>query len=158
MWIGFIPTWCIRKFGEPTWLKSDDWPDRRFPGTVQDLREQSQGHYRCHSGGFDARGDARPDSDIDLVIIAESLEKFLFERSWLGNFGHSVKTAHEDWGLVQSLRVWVESGLEVEFGFTSKAWLAEPMDEGTLHVLKNGCLFILSKGNDSGVYDDDYLC
>jgi hypothetical protein len=133
MWIGFIPTWCIRKFGEPIGLKSDDWADRRIPGIDQDFwRGKAEDIITVILVGSHALGDVRPDSDTDLVIIAESPEKFLFERSWLGNFGHPVKTAHEDWGMVQSLRVWDESGIEIEFGFTSKAKLAEPMVEGTL--------------------------
>lgn len=104
--------------------------------------------------GSHARGDARPDSDIDLVIIADSPEKFLIEQSWLENFGHPVKTEHENWGLVQSLRVWYVSGLEVEFGFTSKDWITEPLDEGTRHVLENGYLFIINKNNFSPISND----
>lgn len=70
--------------------------------------------------GSHARGEARSDSDVDLVIIADSPENFLLDQSWIANFGNPVKTIHEDWGLVQSLRAWYDSGLEVEFGFTSR--------------------------------------
>lgn len=99
--------------------------------------------------GSHARGEARPDSDIDLVIIAETSEKYLIERSWLENFGQPIRTEHEDWGLVQSLRVWYDSGLEIEFGFTSKDWISEPLDTGTQEVLGNGYRFIINKANYS---------
>jgi hypothetical protein len=95
--------------------------------------------------GSYARGEARLDSDIDLVIIAESPERYLLEQSWLENFGQPLKTQHEDWGLVQSLRVWYGSGLEIEFSFTSNAWIAEPLDGGTRKVLEDGFHFIINK-------------
>jgi predicted nucleotidyltransferase len=99
--------------------------------------------------GSHARGEARPDSDIDLVIIAENPERYFLEHIWLKNFGQSIKTKHEDWGLVQSLRVWYDSGLEIEFGFTSKDWISEPLDTGTQEVLGNGYRFIINKANYS---------
>jgi len=99
--------------------------------------------------GSHARGVARPDSDIDLVIVAEYPERYILEQSWLEVFGQTVKTRHEDWGLVQSLRVWFESSLEVEFGFTTKEWIAEPLDEGTRIVLDDSYRFIINKVNFS---------
>lgn len=99
--------------------------------------------------GSHARGEARPDSDVDLVIIAENTERYLLEQTWLKNFGQSIKTKHEDWGLVQSLRVWYDSGLEIEFGFTSKDWISDPLDTGTQEVLGNGYRFIINKANYS---------
>jgi predicted nucleotidyltransferase len=99
--------------------------------------------------GSHARDEARPDSDVDLVIIAKNPERYFLEQTWFKNFGQSIKTKHEDWGLVQSLRVWYDSGLEIEFGFTSKDWISEPLDTGTQKVLGNGYRFIINKANYS---------
>ena len=99
--------------------------------------------------GSHACGEARLDSDVDLVIIAESPEKYLIERSWLENFGLPIRTEHEDWGMVHSLRVWYESELEVEFGFTSKEWISFPLDMDSRKVLGNGYRFIINKANYS---------
>ncbi|MBM3137377.1 MAG: nucleotidyltransferase domain-containing protein [Chloroflexi bacterium] len=95
--------------------------------------------------GSYARGEVRQDSDIDLVIIAENPERYFLNQSWLKVFDNPLRTEHEDWGLVQSLRVWFGSGLEVEFGFTSKVWISEPLAEGTRQTLSDGYRILLEK-------------
>ena len=37
--------------------------------------------------GSQARGSAGPASDLDLVILAESPERFAADRSWIETFG-----------------------------------------------------------------------
>ena len=95
--------------------------------------------------GSHARSEATPDSDVDLVILAEIPGKYLNDQLWLGRFGDPLRVSIEDWGLVQSLRVWYEGGLEVEFGFTSVAWLSIPLDAGTKQVLSDGFRFMVAK-------------
>ena len=64
--------------------------------------------------GSHARGAARSDSDVDLVLLCEEPHAFLAETSWIHHFGE-VRTCHtEDWGMVTSLRVYYTEGLEVE--------------------------------------------
>jgi predicted nucleotidyltransferase len=88
--------------------------------------------------GSHARGAARPDSDIDLVLLCEEPHAFLAETSWIHRFGE-VRTCHmEDWGMVTSLRVYYTEGLEVEFGMTTLAWATVPVDPGTQHVVAQG--------------------
>ena len=88
--------------------------------------------------GSHARGEARPDSDIDLVLLCTEPHVFLTETSWIHRFGE-VRTCHtEEWGAVTSLRVYYTDGLEVEFGMTTLAWAAVPVDPGTRHVVSHG--------------------
>ncbi len=88
--------------------------------------------------GSHARGEARPDSDVDLVILSSAPEGYLRETAWAGAFGAPIGHQIEDWGIVRSLRVWYASGLEVEFGFTDRSWGADAADEGTALVIRSG--------------------
>ena len=55
-----------------------------------------------------ARGGARQDSDIDLVLLCTEYESYLEDVSWIN-----------------------------DFGFTQLDWLALPLDVGTVGVLRN---------------------
>jgi predicted nucleotidyltransferase len=92
--------------------------------------------------GSYARGDAHPDSDVDLVIILENRKSLIDDNKWPQLFGVINIQSWEDWGKVQSLRVHYESGLEVEFGLVDETWLASPIDEGTRSVLMHGVVVI----------------
>ena len=72
-----------------------------------------------------ARGTAHSASDIDIVIIARDPNYFLADRDWLLNFGSIGSVKQEDWGLVQSLRVFYVDKQEIEFGITSEEWLSD---------------------------------
>ena len=93
--------------------------------------------------GSHARGEARPDSDVDLCILTAAPGSLLEERSWVHGFGADARIAKpvEDYGLVQAIRVFYGS-LEVEFGITAEAWAQIPIDEGTAGVINDG-LWIL---------------
>jgi predicted nucleotidyltransferase len=88
--------------------------------------------------GSQASGTARPDSDVDLVIIAENCEAYLSKLEWAAEFGDVSRTQTEDWGKLTSPRVWYQAGLEVEFGFADKSWAATALDAGTQDVLAEG--------------------
>lgn len=93
-----------------------------------------------------ARGDARPDSDVDLVIVAEAPERYERDLDWVHRFGEPASVALEDWGLVQSVRVHYRNGLEVEFGWTTDAWVnTDPVDPGTAAVIRNGARVLLDR-------------
>ena len=59
--------------------------------------------------GSHARGKARQDSDIDLVLLCTEYESYLEDVSWIN-----------------------------DFGFTQLDWLVLPLDVGTVGVLRNG--------------------
>jgi predicted nucleotidyltransferase len=88
--------------------------------------------------GSHARGEARPDSDIDLVLLCEEPHGFLAHTSWIHHFGAVERCHTEVWGGVTSLRVYYTEGLEVEFGMTTLAWAAVPVDPGTQDVVSHG--------------------
>jgi predicted nucleotidyltransferase len=88
--------------------------------------------------GSHARNAAREDSDVDLVIITENLQNYLTHTKWIGEFGMVAKQQIEDYGMLMSLRVWYENGLEVEYGFTTRVWAQIPLDEGTREAIEHG--------------------
>lgn len=97
--------------------------------------------------GSYARGEARADSDIDLVIITTNPETYL-SNNFFCDFGKVKEFKKEDWGRVTSLRVWYEdNGLEVEFGITTPIWAERPLDAGTFKVLSDGFRVIVDKVN-----------
>ena len=97
--------------------------------------------------GSYARGEAREDSDIDLVIITSNRHLYI-NNGFINNFGKVAKFQKENWGRVTSIRAWYESnGLEVEFGITTPIWIERPLDEGTIRALTDGYKVIVDKEN-----------
>lgn len=82
---------------------------------------------------------ARPDSDIDIIAIVADPALYLKTSAWLERFGHVLSISHEDWGLLQSIRVHYAHGMEVEFGITVRSWgSTDPVDPGTRDVVSGG--------------------
>lgn len=88
--------------------------------------------------GSYARGTAKEDSDIDLVILTPVFDRYLRDRSWLLLFGPVTECREENYGRVTSIRCYYEIGLEVEYGFSSADWAVPPIDMGTLSVVSQG--------------------
>jgi len=95
--------------------------------------------------GSHARGNARVDSDVDLVLQCASPARYLGDLSWISEFGVAKDVSVEDYGVVQSVRVFYEDGPEVEYGITSSEWATLPLDEGTLKVLRDGVKVLLDR-------------
>ena len=93
--------------------------------------------------GSHARGEARLDSDIDLVIISSDPYRYIDDSSWICSFGEIKNCKTEDWGILTSIRVFFCVGLEVEFGFSSLEWVAIPPDSGTAEVVADGMKILL---------------
>lgn len=111
---------------------------RIFPAQLKSWAAKQNGIYGILLVGSQARGAARMDSDVDLIIMAEDHESYLSKLEWTAEFGEVSRTQTEAWGKVTSLRVWYQDGLEVEFGFTDESWVATPLDAGTQEVLAGG--------------------
>jgi predicted nucleotidyltransferase len=71
--------------------------------------------------GSYARGAAKDDSDIDLVILTDQPQRYLDDIQWTEHFGIIEKHQIEDYGKLTSVRVWYQNGLEVEYGITAPA-------------------------------------
>jgi hypothetical protein len=87
--------------------------------------------------GSHAHGRARPDSDIDLVILSDSPDK-LRGSSWLTDLGPLTQRTTEQWGILTAHRVLYEQNGEVEVGVAPTSWADIPMDDGTLRVVSDG--------------------
>lgn len=95
--------------------------------------------------GSYARMQANPASDVDLVIVTTDPQKYLTETKWLRVFGIVITQKVEDYGKLTSLRVWYESGLEIEYGFTTREWVKTPLDKGTKRVIQDGMRVLFEK-------------
>ena len=95
--------------------------------------------------GSYARETATESSDVDLVIITEKPQNYLENTEWIRVFGKAIAQKVEDYGKLTSLRVWYESGLEVEYGFTTRDWAKTPLDKGTMQVIDDGMRVLFEK-------------
>jgi predicted nucleotidyltransferase len=118
-----------------------------FLNSVQQWANQSEDIKSLVLVGSHARGEAREDSDVDLVIITLNPDKYI-NNYFIDNFGKVNRVKKENWGRVTSIRVWyANNGLEVEFGITTPIWVEKPLDEGTFRVLSDGYKVIVDKEN-----------
>jgi predicted nucleotidyltransferase len=95
--------------------------------------------------GSYARGAARPDSDLDLVLLAAAPQALIEQPEWTAAYGQVASRQVEDWGLVTSLRVHYQDGLEVEYGLTGPEWATPPIDAGTARVMRDGMRILSDK-------------
>ncbi|HEY5118816.1 MAG TPA: nucleotidyltransferase domain-containing protein [Anaerolineales bacterium] len=96
--------------------------------------------------GSHARGEARKDSDVDLILLVENPEKYFTDEDWSAQFGTIRRRRTEPYGSVTSLRVWYGDGREVEYGIGSRQWAEEPLDEGTQRVIRDGMRILFERG------------
>lgn len=92
--------------------------------------------------GSYARGAARSDSDIDLVILCAAPRAYRTDEGWpselpWGRLGLSVSSFRDhDYGKLWSRHVLLSSGVKVEYGFASEEWACiNPVDAGTYQVM-----------------------
>lgn len=103
--------------------------------------------------GSCARGTARPDSDVDLVLLTEDKSSLLANDAWIHQFGTVASKQIEQYGLCTSLRVWYEDGTEIEYGIVPDTWLDIPLDAGTRRVLEDGYRLLYGAGE----FTDSYI-
>jgi hypothetical protein len=86
-----------------------------------------------------ARGSARPDSDVDLVVLTTEGARYLEHDDWIAGLGAQRLVLTRSWGPLTERRVVMPSGLEVEVGIAAPSWAAvDPVDAGTQQVVTDG--------------------
>jgi predicted nucleotidyltransferase len=89
--------------------------------------------------GSYARGGARADSDVDLVVLADDPRRLLEGDEWHDRFGDVELVRREQFGLLVERRLRLPSGLEIEVGIVPISWAAtDPVDPGTHRVVREG--------------------
>jgi predicted nucleotidyltransferase len=104
--------------------------------------------------GSVARGDARPDSDIDVVLLTSDPARYLEDSRWISDFGSVHRVEFEDYGKVTSVRVVYGRDLEVEFGIAAADWAVTPLDPGTEAVARNGIITLMDRDGDATALAD----
>ena len=128
------------------WLGSE-WAGLQLPGRIVDV----VGDARALAGvlpkvvaiglaGSWARGQARPDSDVDIVLLTEQPGAALAATSWFSTFGDdTVLVRSADFGAIQERRLRLPDGLLVEVGIGTPDWAwMDPVDAGTERVVRDG--------------------
>jgi predicted nucleotidyltransferase len=89
--------------------------------------------------GSCARNAARPDSDVDIVLLTTHEPRYLDTTGWAGELGLGEPIRAQMWGPITERRYSTASGLEVEVGIGSPAWAkTDPVDPGTRRVVTDG--------------------
>lgn len=89
-----------------------------------------------------AAARARPDSDVDLVVVTPDRARWATDhRRWAaGLVGDAELTWQQDWGpWLTEVRLRLGDGLEVEVGLVDPEWTrTDPVDPGTARVVADG--------------------
>ena len=111
-------------------------------GLLEAVRRWAGGQADLHAValvGSWARGAARADSDVDVVLLTDAPAAYLEDDRWIAAFGALGVVHTQKWGVVTERRVAMASGVEVEFGFASPEWAStDPLDAGTRAVVSDG--------------------
>lgn len=84
-----------------------------------------------------ARGTARMDSDVDIVVLTGNVH-YSVPGVWTGLLGGEMVRSAE-WGPLREIRLRRPSGLVVEIGVAPVSWAdTDPVDVGTHRVIDDG--------------------
>ncbi|MCW3842646.1 nucleotidyltransferase domain-containing protein [Micromonospora yasonensis] len=84
-----------------------------------------------------ARGAARMDSDVDVVVLTDN-QGYAAPEVWTDLLGGDVVRLAR-WGPLREIRVRRRSGFEVEVGIVPVSWAdTNPVDPGTRRVIGDG--------------------
>jgi uncharacterized protein len=92
--------------------------------------------------GSEARGEAGPGSDVDLVVVVDD-PGGLSEEAMAALPDGAVDVRTREWGPVLERRFRLPGGLEVELGLAPASWADVPVDAGTARVVADGFRVLL---------------
>jgi predicted nucleotidyltransferase len=88
--------------------------------------------------GSCARNAARPDSDIDLVVLTRDATRYA-DSAWVDELAIGELIRTRSWGPITEQRFATTSGLEVEIDVGRPDWASvNPVDPGTRRVVTDG--------------------
>jgi hypothetical protein len=86
-----------------------------------------------------ARGEARPDSDVDLVLVVDDPAGLGAGDAVAAALpAEAVDVVTREWGPLLERRFRLPSGLEIDLGLAPVSWAAVPVDRGTARVVGDG--------------------
>ena len=86
-----------------------------------------------------ARGAARAESDVDLVLLTDDPALYTERDGWISELGGQALVRTKSWGAITERRFKLPGGLEVEVGVGRPSWAsAAPLDAGTRRVAHDG--------------------
>lgn len=86
-----------------------------------------------------ARGSARMDSDVDVILLTDEATEYVDNEQWAQELGAKAIIRTQKWGVLTERRLSLPGGLEVEVGVVSPSWASiAPLDEGTAQVVAGG--------------------
>lgn len=99
-----------------------------------------------------ARGNAGPDSDLDLLVLSDCAQVYRRSREWMSEIdfaraAHSIKSSDDvTYGAVWSRHIHLHPAGEVELTFALCAWASTaPLDAATRAIVNDGLRIILDK-------------
>jgi hypothetical protein len=112
-------------------------------------RSRSDVHGLALVGSW-ARGAARRDSDIDLMLLVPEPQTFRSDEHWLTEIdwagGQVADWRDAEYGSAWSRHVALEPYCQIEFTFCAPSWAAtDPIDAGTVNVVSGGCRVLVDK-------------
>ena len=86
-----------------------------------------------------ARGTARQDSDVDLILLSVEPETYVDGSDWLRGLAEGSLLAPKPWGAITERRLVLTGGLELDIGIGTPSWAGvSPADQGTQSVVARG--------------------
>jgi|ERR1043166_2375438 predicted nucleotidyltransferase len=99
-----------------------------------------------------ARGNPRPISDIDLLLLSDRAHEYRRRRKWLseidfGGAGYSISSSHGvAYGAVWSRHIHLIPAAEIELTFAEPVWArTAPVDPGTRALVRDALRIMIDK-------------